>query len=101
MRGGLQRKARLVAEGLDAIPGIACNVVEGAMYAFPRITLPAGRTDEEWCRGLLEERGICVVPGSGFGQAPGTAHFRTTILPPVDQIEQVVRDIAAFHGAWR
>ena len=32
---------------------------------------------------LLEETGICVIPGSGFGQLPGTFHFRTTILPQV------------------
>lgn len=25
---------------------------------------------------LLETTGICVVPGSGFGQMPGTYHFR-------------------------
>jgi alanine transaminase len=25
---------------------------------------------------LLEATGICVVPGSGFGQIPGTFHFR-------------------------
>ena len=41
------------------------------MYAFPRVTLPAGMTDEEYCLRLLEETGICVVPGTGFGQAAG------------------------------
>ena len=25
---------------------------------------------------LLENTGICIVPGSGFGQQPGTYHFR-------------------------
>lgn len=25
---------------------------------------------------LLENTGICIVPGSGFGQVPGTYHFR-------------------------
>lgn len=25
---------------------------------------------------LLENTGICVVPGAGFGQVPGTYHFR-------------------------
>jgi len=25
---------------------------------------------------LLEKTGICIVPGSGFGQKPGTYHFR-------------------------
>ncbi len=29
-------------------------------------------TDEEYCMALLEKTGICVVPGSGFGQVAGT-----------------------------
>ena len=32
--------------------------------------------DMFFCLRLLEETGICVVPGSGFGQREGTYHFR-------------------------
>lgn len=32
--------------------------------------------DMFYCMELLEETGICVVPGSGFGQRAGTYHFR-------------------------
>lgn len=32
--------------------------------------------DMFFCMSLLEETGICVVPGSGFGQREGTYHFR-------------------------
>ncbi len=97
---GLARRARLLGEGLDAVPGIRCNAVAGAMYAFPRISLPPGVTDDDWCMALLEQTGICVVPGSGFGQAPGTWHFRTTILPPVEQIERVVARLGEFHRTF-
>ncbi len=93
----LRRKAAVVAKGLNAVEGIECKEVAGAMYAFPRIKLPPGVTDTEYCLALLEETGICVVAGSGFGQAPGTCHFRTTILPPMDEIEGVVKRIAEFH----
>jgi aspartate/methionine/tyrosine aminotransferase len=96
----LRRKAAIVAEGLNAVHGIECKQAAGAMYAFPRITLPPGVTDSEYCLALLEETGICVVPGSGFGQAPGTWHFRTTILPPIDEIEGVVKKIAGFHAGF-
>jgi aspartate/methionine/tyrosine aminotransferase len=98
--GELRKRAVLLAEGLNRIPGIQCNVVAGAMYAFPRISLPAGRTDADYCLALLETTGICVVPGSGFGQRPGTAHFRTTILPPTPKIQQVVERLAEFHGSY-
>jgi len=96
----LRKKAAIVGRGLDAVPGIRCNEVTGAMYAFPRVDLPPGVTDFEYCLALLEETGICVVDGTGFGQLPGTAHFRTTILPPLDEIETVVRRIGEFHAAF-
>jgi alanine-synthesizing transaminase len=99
--GELRHRAALLADGLNRIPGIQCNVVAGAMYAFPRIVLPTGGTDETYCMALLEQTGVCVVPGAGFGQIPGTAHFRTTILPPTRQIEIVVERLAAFHAAYR
>ena len=93
----LKRRAALLAEGLNAIPGITCNLVAGAMYAFPSIQIPEGRTDEDYCMALLEATGVCVVPGTGFGQVPGTAHFRTTILPPTPKMQAVVEKLAAFH----
>jgi aspartate/methionine/tyrosine aminotransferase len=96
----LRRKAAIVGKGLDAVPGIRCNEVTGAMYAFPRVDLPPGVGDFEYCMALLEETGICVVDGTGFGQMPGTSHFRTTILPPLEEIELVVRRIAEFHAAF-
>jgi len=99
--GELKTRAKLLADGLNKIPGFRCNEVAGAMYAFPRFELPAGKTDEQWCMALLEKTGICVVPGSGFGQLPGTAHFRTTILPPREQLAEVVKLIAAFHAEYR
>lgn len=99
--GDLKKRAVLLADGLNGIPGYSCQAVTGAMYAFPSISLPAGRTDEEYCMALLEHTGVCVVPGSGFGQMKGTAHFRTTILPPTSQIENVVLKIAEFHRSWK
>ncbi|HCF60050.1 MAG TPA: aminotransferase class I/II, partial [Myxococcales bacterium] len=97
----LKERAKLLVEGLNRIPGIQCVPVAGSMYAFPRITLPPGRTDGEYCMALLEQTGICVVPGTGFGQRAGTAHFRTTILPPTEKIRAVVERIAAFHVAFK
>jgi alanine transaminase len=62
------------------------------MYLFPTIKLPQGaidaakdaekKPDEFYCLALLDATGICVVPGSGFGQREGTLHFRTTFLAP-------------------
>merc|ERR1719397_1654605 len=100
-------RAKLVADTLNTIPGFSCNTVQGAMYAFPQITLPekaiqaaeaAGQTaDVFYAFNLLEETGICVIPGSGFGQMPGTFHFRTTILPQEEMIKDMLGRIKEFH----
>ena len=42
----LAERARLVTDNFNAIPGIHCNVVQGAMYAFPRLDLPHGLIDK-------------------------------------------------------
>jgi aspartate/methionine/tyrosine aminotransferase len=97
----LRKRAAILTRGLNGIDGISCNPIQGAMYAFPWIELPAGMTDSEYCLKLLEETGICIVPGSGFGQREGTHHFRTTLLPPEDKISEVVRRIAGFHKSLK
>lgn len=114
----LAHKATLLGEGLNRVPGLSVRVPEGAMYAFVRVELPpepgvdeaqmsdtdraeyAARRDEAYCLALLEETGICVVPGSGFGQWPGTLHFRTTFLPPRQDIDALVGRLGAFHQRY-
>lgn len=106
----LQRRAHLLSAALSRLPGVSCQPVEGAMYAFPKITLPQRAIEEAQRRGiapdamyalaLLEEAGVCVVPGSGFGQVAGTFHFRTTILPPEAKFEAVIERVARFHTAF-
>lgn len=45
MLGQLAEKAKMVTETFNSIPGITCNTVQGAMYAFPRIHLPKKAID--------------------------------------------------------
>jgi len=36
---------------------------------------------------VLKNTGIVLVPGSGFGQKPGTYHFRiTTLIQPPERL---------------
>jgi aspartate/methionine/tyrosine aminotransferase len=107
----LRRKGRKLAEALNTFEGVHCNPPQGAMYLFPQITMPPGAhrrakelklasPDVLYCLELLDATGICVVPGSGFGQRTGTFHFRTTFLPPEDQIEGVIVDMKIFHSQF-
>ncbi|KAK1794451.1 hypothetical protein P4O66_011321 [Electrophorus voltai] len=106
----LAEKARMTQQILNEVPGITCNPVQGAMYTFPRIQLPpkaiaqakekGQAPDMFYCMKLLEETGICLVPGSGFGQRDGTYHFRMTILPPTDKLKIVLAKIKEFHQSF-
>eukprot|EP01119_Soliformovum_irregulare_P010165 TRINITY_DN2487_c0_g1_i1.p1 TRINITY_DN2487_c0_g1~~TRINITY_DN2487_c0_g1_i1.p1 ORF type:complete len:509 (+),score=102.86 TRINITY_DN2487_c0_g1_i1:182-1708(+) len=103
----LMRRAQRLTHFLDSQEGISCNSAQGAMYAFPQIYLPAKaieaaqqagmKADTFYAVKLLESTGVCVVPGSGFGQKEGTWHFRTTFLPPEDKIEAVLERLAKFQ----
>ncbi|XP_061549774.1 alanine aminotransferase 2-like isoform X1 [Phycodurus eques] len=103
----LADKAKLTEEVLNTVPGISCNPVQGAMYSFPRISIPEKAVNEAagkgqqpdmfYCMRLLEETGICLVPGSGFGQKDGTYHFRMTILPPTDKLKILLSKVKEFH----
>ena len=103
----LRRRAKTLVEGLNSIEGIDCNETEGAMYAFPRLTLPekalevAAQNDQSpdtlYALSLLEETGICVVPASGFGQKKKRIGFRTTFLPPEDVVLKAVDDFKRHH----
>jgi len=46
---------------------------------------------------LLDETGLCVVPGSGFGQKEGEFHFRTTFLPAEEHLNEVLDSFTKFH----
>jgi len=103
----LKRRARIVCEALGQLEGVTCAVSEGAMYAFPKISLSPKAVEEAtkrgkqpdvfYCLELLGNTGVCVVPGSGFGQKEGTWHFRTTFLPKEDDLKDVLQHMKAFH----
>ncbi|XP_064410069.1 alanine aminotransferase 2 isoform X2 [Latimeria chalumnae] len=106
----LAEKAHLTEQLLNTVPGICCSPAQGAMYAFPRIEIPPKAIEQAknqgmmpdmfYCMRLLEETGICVVPGSGFGQREGTYHFRMTILPPTEKLKILLTKLKEFHGKF-
>ncbi|KHJ47772.1 aminotransferase, class I/II [Trichuris suis] len=103
----LHDKASMISEALNGIKGVKCNKVQGAMYAFPRIFLPPKAIEKAkslgqepdffYAMNLLENTGVCVIPGSGFGQKEGTFHFRTTILPPPAVFHDFIERFSKFH----
>ncbi len=90
----LQVRRDITFEMLNAIPGISCVKPEGAFYAFPR--LHTDKSDFDFVTGLIRETGVVVVHGSGFGQVPGTHHFRAVFLPQEDILRKSYEKIGEF-----
>jgi alanine-synthesizing transaminase len=99
MNARLTRRRDITTERLNAIDGITCVAPGGAFYAFPRIDL--GVPDDEFCARVIRETGVVIVPGSGFGQRPGTQHFRVVFLPPDDVLEKAFDRIADVAASCR
>lgn len=109
---GLRSRANALHKAFEQMEGVECAAPQGAMYLFPTIKLPQKaieaaaaekRTaDEFYCMRLLEATGVCVVPGSGFGQEEGTLHFRTTFLAPgTEWVGSVVKFHQEFMDKYR
>lgn len=108
IHAALAARTSLMAERLNALPGVSVVDSPGALYLYPRIWLSdaaiaaaraAGKEpDAFYALALLDETGICVVPGSGFGQKEGEWHYRLTCLCP--GVEEYVGKLERFHLGW-
>ena len=95
----LTRRRDLTVKMLNNAAGLSCVSPGGAFYAFPKVEIPTG--DDEFVKALVTETGVVVVPGSGFGQVPGTRHFRVVFLPPEETLEKAYTAIAQFLEKYR
>lgn len=94
----LTSRRNITVEMMNAIPGISCVAPEGSFYAFPRLHNISN--DAHWVKELIKDTGVVVVPGSGFGQVPGTSHFRIVFLPPENILEKAYKAIALFNEKY-
>lgn len=78
-RASFQERRDFMLAAMAALPGVSVLKPDGAFYLFPNVLgllgkkTPVGdhlNTDLDLSTYLLEEAGVAVVPGSGFG-APG------------------------------
>jgi alanine-synthesizing transaminase len=94
----LKRRAELTEKMLNC-NGISCVKPGGAFYAFPRLHISGD--DNLFVKELIMETGVVVVPGSGFGQKPGTKHFRIVTLPDDETLKNAFKRVADFTERWK
>ncbi|MBR3228368.1 MAG: aminotransferase class I/II-fold pyridoxal phosphate-dependent enzyme [Erysipelotrichaceae bacterium] len=92
-----QRRNYIVKE-LNRI-GLATHSPEGAFYVFPSIR-PTGLRSEEFCKRLLEEENLALVPGSAFGDA-GEGHVRISYAYSLEEIKEAIKRLEHFLIQFR
>ena len=95
-RKALAERARVTTQSLNAIPGMRCVAPRAAFYAMPFVSLPPGRTDEDYVLALLRATGILCVYGSGFGRPPERGSFRIVFLADPGELSNIYADIGDF-----
>jgi aspartate aminotransferase len=94
MNEAFKQRHDYIVNALNALPGVSCLPGAGTFYAFADVskamTALGCTTDGEFAELLLNEGGVAVVPGSGFG-APG--HMRISFACSLQTLEKAVERI--------
>src|SRR6202790_152577 len=96
VRKKLRSRRDLTVEWCNSTARVSCVSPRGAFYAYPRIDIPEG--DDVFVKVLILQKHVMVVHGSGFGQKPGTKHFRIVFLPDEKTLSKAYAAIGDFIG---
>ena len=83
-----QERRDVIVNGLNAIPGITCQMPQGAFYVFPNVK-HYGRSSNDLAEYLLQEAGVCVLPGTSFGKM-GEGYLRLCYSNSIEAIENAL-----------
>ena len=94
----------LVCSRINAMPGLACSWPEGSMFLLVDVR-GTGLDGENFAWGLLDQVGVSLLPGTGFG-ASVTGHVRFSLTMPIavladacDRIERYARSLESLSAS--
>lgn len=91
-----QRRDRLVS-ALSKL-GLRVRLPKASLYVWARI--PSGLTSVQFATKLLDEAGVVVTPGNGYGPS-GEGYVRLSVTLPDTDLEEGVRRMEALARSWR
>jgi aspartate/methionine/tyrosine aminotransferase len=94
MVGMFQTRRDRMISGLNAIPGIKCQVPEGAFYAFPNLR-SFGIPSKELSMRILDEAGVALLSGTDFGPH-GEGYLRLCYANSLENIDGALERLVAF-----
>ncbi|HEX78044.1 MAG TPA: LL-diaminopimelate aminotransferase [Dehalococcoidia bacterium] len=91
-----RRRDRIVAT-LNEI-GLPTQSPKASLYLWTKV--PEGYTSMEFATKLLDEAGVVVTPGAGYGQA-GEGYIRLSLTTPDERVEEGLARLIAWHRGQR
>ena len=88
-----RRRVRLV-EAVNRMPGLQCQLPEGAFYAFVDVR-KTGLDSTSFAKRLLETVHLAVTPGNAFGNA-GEGYVRLSYAQSDAEIERAIARLSRF-----
>lgn len=107
MRSAFAKRAEVITQELEKIPGLHCPTPTGAFYAFPDISSYFGQATPEGttigssldlCNALLESKHVALVPGEDFGGC-GDQCIRISFACSENQIREGMARLGQFLGS--
>ncbi len=100
--GRLKQQRDKAAQMLNAIPGVSCEIAQGALYLFPRLDPEVYPIvdDEKFALDLLKQQKILISHGRAFNWV-NPDHFRMVTLPSVEVIEDAMTRLAEFLDSYK
>ena len=94
----LDRRRRLITDGLRSIPGVKCPEPEGAFNVFPSIQ-ETGLSSSQFEERAMNEAGVALLSGSAFGEFGegyvrlSYANSQENIQKALDRLDKFVRSV--------
>ncbi len=99
-RKELKARADITVSRLSAMSGVSCVAPTAAFYAMPQVTLPPGKTDEDYVKALLHATGVLCVYGSGFGLPAEQGFLRIVFLASLADLNEIYDLMAGFTARY-
>lgn len=88
MMAEFRKRRDAIVSGLNSVNNISCVMPQGAFYAFPNIK-NTGMTSDEFANFALDELGIALLAGTGFGPG-GEGYVRLSYARSVETINRAI-----------
>ncbi|MCB4770684.1 pyridoxal phosphate-dependent aminotransferase [Ancylobacter sp. Lp-2] len=88
-------RRRLVVDGLNALPGVACATPKGAFYAFPNVSGTGWNSAKALANALLEKAGVATIGGPDFGVF-GEGYIRLSYANSAENIRRALERMGDF-----